>query len=126
MWRLKGILVYWNGYKPKASVPDPWYDRLSRLRQVLLVIDGVLALVGMVAAILGIPFGVPILGGAITLFMFIQVGRHVIVQAESTGLSVETPPPTFQRGCPECGEWLDNNPNYCFNCDWESENPIKP
>lgn len=39
--------------------------------------------------------------------------------------TIETPKPAVLRGCPDCGEELDENPNVCSNCGWMSDNPIE-
>jgi len=67
MWRIGRILIRRNEFRPVISAPNPWYRRLSKFQRVLLVIDLALSIVGIIAAALGIMFGLPLLGGAIGL-----------------------------------------------------------
>jgi hypothetical protein len=124
MWRIGNLGLRRDGFKPVISAPNPWYKRLSKIRKALLVVDILLSAVGIVATTLGIPFGLPLLGGAIGLLVFIKVVQLQIIKAETATLEIRTPEPTIQRSCPECGDALDENPDYCSNCGWESENPI--
>lgn len=124
MWKIGFMMIRRDGLRPVISVPNPWYERLSKSRRVLLVVDVVLSIIGIIATALGIPFGLPLLGGAIGLLLFIQVIQLKVIQLPTATAEARTPEPTIQRSCPECGDALVENPNYCSNCGWESENPI--
>lgn len=124
MRRIGDVLIRRNRYKPRISVPDPWHGKVSKAWKILAVIDILLAVIGSVTTILGIPFGLPIITLAITLLVLIQIGRHVTVQPEPAKLRVETPAPTLTRSCPECGEEIDDTPDACPKCSWTSDNPI--
>ena len=124
MWRIGSLGLRRDGFRPVISAPNPWYKTLSKIRKALLVVDILLSVIGIVATTLGMPFGLPLLGGAIGLLVFIKVVQVQIIKAETATVEVRMPEPTIQRSCPECGDILDENPDYCSNCEWESENPI--
>lgn len=126
MRRIGDVLIRRNGYTPRISVPDPWYGWLSSLWTILFAIDVVLGIVGPAAALAGHPLGIPAIVLALTLLMLIQIGRHVIAEAEPTGIQVTTLEATAKRSCPDCGEELTDDPDVCAGCGWESDNPIDP
>ena len=115
------MVIRRNGFRPVISVPNPWYDRLSKSRRVLLVIDVALSIVGIIATALGIPFGLPLLGGAIGLLVFIQVVQLKVIQMPPIKLELQTPEPSIQLKCGECGTEVSGNANHCPNCGTEFE-----
>ena len=121
MWKIGRMVIRRNGFRPVISVPNPWYDRLSKSRRVLLVVDVALSIVGIIATALGIPFGLPLLGGAIGLLVFIQVVQLKVIQLPPIKLELETPEPTIQLKCGECGTEVSENANHCPNCGTEFE-----
>jgi hypothetical protein len=64
-------------------VPDPWYERLKKSKQGIVVADLLLGLAGAVAFILGVPFSLPIVGFSITVLLLLEIGRRVTVSAET-------------------------------------------
>lgn len=54
----------------------------------------------------------------------IVLSRVTIVKAEPAIMTLTVPKPTITRSCPECGSELEDNPDVCSNCGWESNNPI--
>lgn len=121
MWKIGRMVIRRNGFRPVISVPNPWYDRLSKSRRVLLVIDVALSIVGIIATALGIPFGLPLLGGAIGLLVFIQVVQLKVIQMPPIKLELQTPEPSIQLKCGECGTEVSGNANHCPNCGTEFE-----
>lgn len=116
MWKIRRMVIRRNGFKPVISVPNPWYDRLSKFRRVLLVVDVFLSIIGIIATGLGIPFGLPLLGGAIGLLVFIQVVQLKVIQLPPIKLELQTSEPSFQLKCGECGSDVNQNSNHCPNC----------
>lgn len=126
MKRIGDAVFQWDGYWPKISLPDPGYGRLSTAQRFLDSAGKILTLIGAVAALLGIPFGVPLLSVAIMLLVGPRIVRHMIIQPEPAKLRVETPAPTLTRSCPEYGEEIDDTPDACPKCSWTSDNPVDP
>lgn len=122
MWQIGRIVIRRNGFRPVISVSNPWYDRLSKFRKGLLLVDVALSVVGIIATALGIPFGLPLLGGAIGLLVFIQVVQLKAIQLPPIKLELKTPEPSFQLKCGECGSDVNENSNHCPNCGEEFGN----
>ena len=116
MWKFYGILITRRGYRPQViAQSQAAYILLTRLKRLAVIIDVVGAIIGIISAILGYNFSFPIILGAIALFAFIQVGKFV------------TYSPDIYRNCPDCGLGLgERNPDLCYNCGWQSPNPINP
>lgn len=52
------------------------------------------------------------------------ISRVVVVEPDPRVMRITTPELSIIRQCPECGADLDENPDSCSNCRWESDNPI--
>lgn len=123
--QLGRIGVRRDGYRPEIIVPDAWYSTVTRAMKVLAAVDVLVAIVGAVAAVLGIPFGAPLFTLAVTLLLLIEIGRRVIVRVESEGLHVGEPSISVTQSCPECGTELGEKPDTCGACSWTAGSPAK-
>lgn len=47
--------------------------------------------------------------------------ENLVMRAPTEELTVTMNSPSVMMSCPECGEELGVDPNFCSNCDWESE-----
>lgn len=121
MWKIGRMVIRRDGFRPVISVPNPWYERLSKSRRALLVVDVALSIVGIIATAFGIPFGLPLLGGAIGLLVFIQVVQLKVIQLPPINLELQTSEPSFQLKCGDCGTEVNENANQCPNCGTEFE-----
>lgn len=90
MLRCGRFIIKRDGFTLMVSAPSPWDNRLKSMRRVFLAIDVLLGLVGGVAAIFGLSFGLPVVGFALTLLLLINFGTHVIVEAETTSVTAMT------------------------------------
>lgn len=82
MARIGDVIIKRDGLKPVISAPEPWHSRLLYLGKLLRVIDVAIGILGMIAALLGLPFGLPIVGGAIGILVLIHITEHKIANMD--------------------------------------------
>jgi hypothetical protein len=86
----RGIRLGWDGYKPEVLLTKPFYTPAAKIQTAASIISGLLTVAGGLAAIVGIEFGLPILGLGLFLIVLIRVGKWVIVKVEPAEVTVST------------------------------------
>jgi hypothetical protein len=65
-----------------------------------------------------------ITGTKIRLNILMTEVEELVARVGPAVATATTLEPSVIRGCPDCGKELEDDPNTCSNCGWESDSPI--
>ncbi|WP_248896219.1 hypothetical protein [Haloplanus halobius] len=73
---LNGIAVRREGFKlVVAGIPEKWHDRFKLMGWIRVIIESILAIIGIVSVFSGFAYSLPIITLILSILVFLELGR---------------------------------------------------